>query len=74
MVATTVGSFINDMIVEEILRSMKENDLYTKLLVYATILLTYPKELCVILKVNICQTCCDNIILPEVSTIFYCDM
>ena len=30
MVATTVGSFINDMIVEEILRSMKENDLYMK--------------------------------------------
>ena len=25
-----VGSFINDMIVEEILRSMKENDLYMK--------------------------------------------
>jgi len=48
--------------------------IYAKLLVHAALLLTYSKGPCVILKINICQTHYNNIILLKVSTIFYCNI
>jgi len=48
--------------------------IYTRLLVCATFLLFYPKEPCIILKINIYRICC---IILSYSKIFYnvsCDM
>ena len=42
-------------------------------MVHATLLLAYPKQPCVCLKVNMCFNMLYNIILSELSILFPCD-
>ena len=45
-----------------------------KPIVYAALLLAYPKQLCVCLKVNMCLIILYDIILPKPFTLFQGDM